>query len=206
MRCRATPSVLPKIQFYAKRRSGTGLAGEHSERFVMADYSLASRARFFPPSSGKRLSKGAYFWYIAQDSLQWLVGQDILFRRRLRRLPLRPLPRRPSPLRIILGDAHNTEGQSARRGSSSLQRNDDGDVNDTTLHNIDNSWKKDEPLCLLRTHSISLRLHDVVSHLAAPSPPSIITAVMNFGKTIAWREKNHYRTRGHFVYPYRTDL
>ena len=48
------------------------LAREHSARFVVAGYRLVSRAQYLLSFRRKRLTKGAYFWYKAQDSLWWL--------------------------------------------------------------------------------------------------------------------------------------
>ena len=137
----------PLNRRYRSMRKGAAareLAREHSARFVVAGYRLVSRAQYLLSFRRKRLPKGAFFWYKAQDSLWWLGkihapvpdSNDGYYIRFLDD---------PGPLRIILDDAYYTEAPSARRGSWCLQRHDTGNIDDAILRNADNSWNDSEP-------------------------------------------------------------
>ena len=116
------------------------LAREHSARFVVAGYSLLSRSQYMQSFQGRRLPKGAYFWYKALDSLWWLGKIHLVDPASDTSYFIRFLDD-PSPLKISLDDAYYTEVATARRGSWCLQRHDQGDLDIAVLRNPDAAWE-----------------------------------------------------------------
>ncbi|CAM9862787.1 unnamed protein product [Sphacelaria rigidula] len=136
----------PLNKRYRSMRKGAAareLAREHSARFVVAGYSVLSRSQYMQCFHGIRLPKGAFFWYMALDSLWWLGKIHFVDPASDHSYFIRFFDD-PSPLKISLDDAYYTEEPTARRGSWCLQRHDQVELETAVLRNTDTAWDADD--------------------------------------------------------------
>lgn len=113
------------------------VAQEHSSRFTIAGYSLASRSRHMDFFRRKRLPKGAYLWYQALYS-RWWLGRIHLVDLASDNSWLFRCQKDPGLSNNIRSDGHYfSEVQTTRGGSLCLERHDKVDLDEAVLSNAD---------------------------------------------------------------------